>query len=739
MKKAFLLILMFISFPLVFGAEFDEWVSHNDTIEVAKTNFSAQTTEDLLILKEVNGSSRLVIPVNETELYNEYFFENKGVKNSLQDYLDKHGIDSVQGSSEETNTYMHKLEVSKIESYLDVNRKAEKTPYVFEEVQIDYDIKNTGDERLNGIDYIEEIPSFLKPLEFVLPEEDDREMDFGRDKIDWTLNLKPGESEKLRGVFRVVGIPKEGQSFKLKDAEVTYDSPAGTISKTIEEENFVVRHPLTINAESSLDMPYAEEQEFIFNLKNKHPSRNVDIKNARLSFCRHVDVQEIPDGTTKFQDAYLLDKGTLGAEEEKPFEFAIELTAFKPCPAVFDVVYSINGVEFEKQHAINLSNEVKEPEMELSYKTLNGSTIRGGDNFFIEFLAENTNEYFVDEAVIEINSDFFDKRKFVFRGFSGKVGNNLTLTLPSFEEDTDEKMNMTVALVSKTGSTRVFEKTENVRIKEGMAQNIFEISGEVLNYSGSEYKTKMSVLQLSDANVDNLTVIASSGDYTKKINFTPQEVSQLNSAGDSVTKEMDFKFMDNATQRMVNFTIDAVVEENQITEDESFLLNGTSFFDEPEEEEKKEEVKKAAPAGEEVEEEKDEFKLPFSISTYVVIGMGILILISVGFVLFNKSSPSKDGGISTYGGMGSKKENKGSYGPSNLNVAFDKVTKQFDQLGEQESKPAAKSQAPKQGDDITKLEEYINNRLSAGDSKRKIRKELQKNGWLDDVLDLFLK
>ena len=751
LKLVLCLILLF-SLNIMIGnaAEYNDWVSHNQTIKIGGKEYLSQTTPDILILREVNGSGKVVIPNDDTvKTYENYYFETTDVKNSLDDYLEEHGIDSIHASKEETNTYMHKLSVTEIKSQLKITREVEPSkPNIFDTIEITYSVENTGNKDLKGVEYKEDIPAFLLPKEYTYPDNNDKEAYLAnKRKIRWTFNVDQDETKELKGVFDIIGVPQEGQIFKLNKASASYDSPSGELSKWIDKQSIEVVTPFECDFTGNhKDVVYGDLFDFSFDFSNKHSTEEMKINNAKIQFCEHVTIDGIPDGMTKVDSYnYALSNANIEPSGLSSFVFEVSSSSLRNCPVMFDVDYDLKGVGFDESFATNITTETNKPGMKLSFDSISGDNVREGDDMKIDFEAENANDFDLDRAIIEIYSDFFSKKKFVFVGVGdgGKAANDFLTTIPSFQEDKKEKIYMNVTLVSSSGSEAEYQHTEQIKIDKGLADKIFDFSGSVKNVTNGTYYTELDILKLNDAGLNNMTVRLISDGLNKLLDFSDEDISKLKSSGKSITKKINLSFSGNDTIHNLSINMDAMVEGRIMNQEETFILNGTQMINLNKIVKDSDEVKnnssKKSSAGDNTWGGSGS-RGSFNLSVYIVIGFIVLGIIIAVFAFFNRDSAvtrirkSKAININDFG---KQKKRKDSGEVTDTAQIFDAVKNDYFNT----NTPAANddNSAPSSDSDISKLEGYINQRLSNGDSKSKIRKELKGKGWLDDVLDIFLK
>ncbi len=587
MRSIIYLTIFFAMMQMTSAAIFSGWIENNQTVTIDGTDYHTTTDEGVVILKEINGTTKIVLVVEGKKQIGDLVFEHVE-----EDKIETDIIDDIKVHAKETNLWKHKITVTKLSQTITSTRRiVPAEPFVFDTVNIEWEMKNTGSEKVLGIVYKEHIPIFLTPVRYKIKETDNERSMQNMYDVNWKFNLNPGETITLVGEFDI--IAKSG-SMELEEGTLTYTTIENPISTKIDAQDFPIRYPLEITYANTLSgIRYTGDFETTFNFNNEHPAELLDISKIRIDFPASVIVKQAPKGYEKTgTNSYVLKGQKIEAAGSLQHDFRLKSDFFDSNQVNISVDYIYKNSNFELEDTKNLTASFKKPSMDMIFTGRSGTTIRGGDILDIEFSLQNNEPYDIEEALVRITSDLFESRNFIYRHLKsntdiskGIIRKKFSVRLPTIDEAKAENINMTVIFKSMTNDTIRYFYSETLKVAEGISDMIYDITGTILNLSNDIYTIEIDVKKLTKDSVENLFLDIETEGEKHTINISADDLSKINNKIASIIVPAKVKADITSNFTKMSVTLRSLVDGREITEQREYYLNGTEFFTKEEAEE----------------------------------------------------------------------------------------------------------------------------------------------------------
>lgn len=750
----FMFFLFFLSaYPVDAANLFDSWVVNNQTITIDGKDYRAVTASEVLILYENNATGKIVLVRNSSTLVDDLLFTNADTKTTISDYLDKHEISGIH--TKEQDVYMHKLVVKKMEQVIKLTRNTDpKKPYLFDDFKVLIDIENTGDDDIIGAVYNEKVASFLKLISIRETTSDKEIQVLSPFEINWKFNIKEDEKLKLECTYQFIGLTGN-KKFMLPQAKANYVSYGTAMTTQLDSKELDVLYPLEIDFSSDpSSIGYNDKFDYTIDFVNAHSSKSFLVDQAVIIFPPGIYVDSFPDSFKKIDDKSYDNKYVLQSQVNIPYsetvsyDFKLISDAFEKDNVSVDVVYSFVNVGLENSFTKEIKPSFAQPSLDIEVRGKDGDTIRGGDLVEIEFTVTNNHKAEIDEAKISIYSELFDSYNYIFKyvppknhASRGRLTKTFTTRLPSLDKAKSIKFYLNATYLSLYGAKSSFSISKSVSVKEGISEKIFDIGGDSV-YANGTYNLTLDLKKLTSDAIDSLDVEISAGDHQESHTLSDDELDGLKSAGKSKVFLVVFED-DRESDLDVRVSSDMVVDGREMRQEEIFVLNRSSLI---------KAIDMKAQSNQSSSEDEQPLQqqennassqpntMEFNVSAQnIFITVGVILGIVAVFMLV-KNIKSKGPSIVPRLGMGKKKKKDQYQRAMDLyeEKSFDEA-QNIDLKATQDMQDMQSKFIPKSGSGIDALESYINKSISQGRSKSEIRSDLKAHGWLDDVIDIFLK
>ncbi len=745
MSKKYLLVLIsvlaFGIFPM-FCSGLDKWVSggSNFTFEHELFSVSAGEGQDAVILKS-NDTARapVVLKINQSYEYQglNYFFDS--IRDVNQKYYEKNNITGTHNGA--GKSYEYHITISRPQAKMTISRSiSSKTLSPMDIFNYSIKITNTGDVELTG-DYSEALPAYYRAttrLSYRKKGEDLREY-YGFSSpgsIRWKGTLKPGEDVVLVQSLQLAGTVIGSDVIQFNKGFFTY-SYLG-VNQSAESDILSPEYYYPLDAKISFSaktMKVDDEGTMTLSLADSKDSA-ITVNSVKVVVPDTMAVVDSGLEYTKSCGCYQW-HGSLDAHGAK--DLLIHFIAVKSGDVNITAEIDSSYLSFNRVSTVSKSipSEIDLPVIGLDAP----EKVDSNGDFSVGFSFDNKDSgYDFHNLRINITSGLFDDMQYIFtsiqkgavaaRSFSFKapfVGSDMVFAVNftyHFESSHDEVFNATAI--------------RNIQVKKVMfdPEIGLELAGYSLNSSGdssanSRITAMMNLSRLTNHTLDSAEI---------RIDFL-DDVIYISPSEDELQNHyaifpVVFYYPENISDKSAD--IEALIRYNK--GEDTFMLEKTFPVDLRTDAEKasQDQPKTGSglsdPSDYPQQDAGSGFRLGFD-SRMMLISLFVILFVFVMVVLFlfvsknkNKDEDKHDeyfSGIESdmvYGGNGA-----GSQGGSKKKVMWGR------------RKDKAENQAPLPSTELGPLEGYIKESRQRKVSNDKIRQNLLSQGWLEDIIEVFLK
>lgn len=671
-------ILSLLLFILPVSAEkkvFDDWVSHNDTIKINEFEYKVLATENLLILENTNNSGKLVLIYNITEDMDGVNWLNMGKK--YRGFDEDENITDIH--SDDPYIFEYHLYVTVPTHTIKVSREfLGRDNYVFDDYQLQVVVKNSGDEDLKYLTYSEEIPDFLIFKEA-------REVDTGRvlqitdsseKRIDWAFNIKQGEAKKIVIDYELAYFDNDKEYmfnpaqiiYKINDKEMVYDIKSSKI-------NF--EEPLVVSFISfSKRLDYGDEVDSKIRFSNSHETESVYLDDIYIRIPEGLEILDFDDSVIDEVTKEYLHIESLKVDQDSYEEIPVEFQSFISGNAevVVEYDYTFNNKKITSKAEKQFATSFDEPSIDLDISTSDDHSFRSGKLGYAQYSFFNNQDVELENVLIEISSNFFNKKSILLEKVaakrisedvltgkkfvsSGSVSDNISFQFPFVESKEKRVVSLVVRYSTKDGEERIVGKNISIEILPEIKKSHFSYSGFIESYEKSEYYVRLYIHKTSDEvpSAINFTVFGEG--FSQNVSFSDRESYGFRAEGQKRKYYLNIPIdpAKNESAYELHIKSKALIDGFVVEQEESFVLNPLSLeFTE------KEEVLKANFTTVENEtvlddsifekennsalDDMSEFFTMIFKSTIFKIFVGIFLVVLLGVILYNIYSKSEAGG-----------------------------------------------------------------------------------------------
>ncbi|MFP4403788.1 MAG: hypothetical protein ACLFPJ_05535 [Candidatus Woesearchaeota archaeon] len=775
-KSVFLFFLLIFSFLLISNGVFakkifDDYVVNNQEIKIENYTFRALSDEDLLILNDVNSTKRIILPIDDSVVFDTFLFQNEDSKTIFDDDLKKYNLSGIRTNQDDI--HLNKLLVTKITNALEISRSLKpKEPDFFSKLNVITKIKNVGNEDLVGIKFIDEIPIFLKLNNYTDVNLDRQLSNIAQNKINHKFNLKVDEEKTLIANYNIIGYSTN--NLTLPSSKLIYNAFDSDVELLSSEENLVLKYPLDISIKENINkVNYKKKFNLTLVLENKHLNNKIDLENFQIVLPKGLNLITNNDNIIKISENIYQIEGVIDKQEKKEIKLLFIPNLIGLESIKFMASYKFRNIDFNDELIQEFKVQFNDLTFDFDLKNPKTSIIRGGDLVNLDFSIENNEDVVIENLSVEIFSDLFNKINYKFLKLNSKtsVNNKINKEIPIFipSLDNDEFFNVTFKLSFDIGSNefKVYEKTKSYEILKGLSDEMFNVQLNFINTSNDLVFVNLTLIKLNNDLFDDLSIFINSTNKNEKINLNENQKTNLfnpsmkeffiysfkknnlsniepisiflniSKNNEEIKKEFKF-YLDLLSFNILDNKDEIILSQellSNITNTTNTSVNETSI-DASENSSSTNRSKDIFKDGQEIEDKK-KFEPKIKLFHFILFAIIIsFIIVGVSLIkLFKKENREE----------ATNKKKKFSFNFKNLFSKKKKGKKYEDPIDlglyNQENVSSTKrvSLIPAPGSGIEKLENYINVNKNFGKSNDEIRKNLKSEGWLDEVIDVFLK
>lgn len=707
---------------------FDGWVTNDQNVTIAGNIYSVNADIDVLVLKAIDGTSNIVLLSGSSKSLGDLMLTNSESKTTDADYLTKYNITAVR--TNDPTLYTHHLVVTKIKQAIEVTRSfSPNPPIIFDEVTITYTFKNTGDEDISGINYLEDVASFLTPIKYTYEGEEIRFANMR--KIDRKFNLKKGETYSFNGTFKL-GTISSG-NYSINEGRAKYLSFGNPFTSIDSRRDLKAVEPYKLYFTGASSATYRNEFDFGFKIENTHSDNELEIEGMDIYLPVGVVALSLQNEIINQSKTTLhINAFTIGAGSSKDFSFKLRLDSPGTSTLIVDTDYRFAGYFFSGQDEKNLTSTFIAPTLSLNMTPLSTEKLRSGSPVKIKFSITNKENKPIEDLSVKVHSDVFASRNFLFKSvpasntiFKGSLVKEFELTLPSSETDSEINVYMNASINALGGKKQYYSTSLKLPVLGGVSDELFDLVPEVYLDNSSSSMLKVSLTKLNDEYLSSSKLKISGDLITKSIELDAEELKQLEKSGSNFNLEFPIATEANKTYAIL-VSLDSTVDGFLTYQNFTFYVNGTDIATEipKEENQTTQEVVVNDPFAnkKEIEDSGYSFNMKHIVWSIVIIIVLTMIIATTAFL--KRKNVKWSNGVGAHVGSVAFSPNE-SYDP------LKNIPNQ---------KKENVSLVPKPGTGgIDALEKYISESKSSGKSATDIRSELKNHGWLEDIINIYLK
>ncbi len=637
---------------------------------------------------------------------------------------------------QEGNDISFKITVEKESGSVSISREASATSATLgETIDMTVTITNEGSDNVKII-YKEDLPSTVSldgTPEITKGTSTSTQKSTIAD-VYWSGVLYEGESATITYSFSIDRYPSTGTSITLDDIEFTYQDDTGTYPESVDAITISLSDPLTISFSSDSDeIQINDEVRYTVTLSN-NLANNIEITSFALT---------LPDITVTSMDSQLKQSGNTytWSGELNPFQevyFTYYVTPKYPGTYTFSASadYDYNGEQTATEttaFSIDASDIVAEI-------LLSSTSFDGGEPIIINYYVNNSDESISYSNVnIKISSSLFDTLNYVT---ALPAKQKILIKKQNFTAPyTNTEMEYETTLTGDLGNGDTFESSETITINPTEFTAPYAVAYTIngIDEENTNITMTLTLLTTLAQQPSRLAVVHSAEDYKKTISLTAEQITELfttqsytrswniptlSFTEDSVEMDAQLQYIDNSGTYYK--TLDSVeipvyqefVPEPTINETVNETITDTN--DEPTNETTEiptEEITESETPSVIISGEKEETSKKWG--WFIVILAALAgFSFAVVFIL--------------------KKKEKSAEIKKNIAQISGKQEQKKENIFER-AKDMIIHDIPKPDEGYEKLEEFIKHSINQGKTKEEVKKILAAKGWIEDVLEIYLR
>jgi hypothetical protein len=665
----------------------DYWVKNNQDLTVNKETFHIRVDADnSALIIDSNRTDRPLIVVKEGETVKDGLLEftYKSKKFELGDYA-KYNLTRINTENE---SVLHQLVISTLSTKVTAKKTLSvKEATIGDIFNITINIKNNGDVMITG-DYNEELPVYYACKgEMIRKTEEGEDRVLCAQKTHWRGTLQPGKEITITQNVQL--LPYKIPTADLNDGFFDYEYLDYPFNQTVSAKQPAYTKPFYV----SLSMgkgPFTTGKDYNLSI-TAHAEDDLTVKSLEIILPEGIVL-----GKKKGFNEGLRWQGRI---ENIPKLSAIIKPTFsgnQTINAIASIVFRGNNVDSEDE----LTVRIKAPEPIIDFAV--PSSAESGQAINTTFtINANGTEY--RDCLVRIGSEMFSQKEFDFPRLWDSASNIVEWKTPWIDSSKTYSILMTATCKTAFNQTISMKKEKNIAVRKAVWENLFVVSLEDMVPSESHNLYKIGIRKKANAELDSLKAQVNIAGFAFEQNFT-------NATSDSqlIVKNISTSVQASDIQVTLFYTKDGEKFENE------YKIN---ILEKPSGDPSNGNItRKPAFSYPEKKAMKFDMKSVKFNSSGVIISVAIVLCIFF-LVLFFAFMRTK-------GDSGEKAMMK-TMGVRNILGHPDATLKD--------------TGAPYPTTNLDILEEYVHGCLLKGKEKGKIKEELIKNGWMEEVVSVYLK
>jgi len=706
------LILLLMACSFVGASLFDDWVTTGENITAGGTVYTVYASGDAILLE--SSTIRVVVPLDYVIIKNGLEFSYLGYQSDYEDYLEKHNISGVHSGFAGNTTYH--LVIGKPAPAITIEKELSRDELaVKDELDIEITIKNTGDLRVLGT-YEEMLPPYLTKIGPLIVVRDDSDAEYNSQGVDlnWHGNIAQGETIKLLQPVQLAGSLSTSK-VAMKKGFFRYDYM---------EESFTVRtnpitadyiYPLALKFSLPETIDVGEKQEVEITLQNLR-EKPIKVSRMQIMLPEHIKLEKADSRLRQLSWSGDVTNITSFILSIRPL-YTGNMT----------IAANISSVYFGYPHTgVYTGSAIAEIDKPTAVFNIPDNVQSNGDAN-ISFKMDNEGAYQYTGVQVNISSELFNDQKYLFADFTDILSKEFSFRAPWASEDIEFPTIVSYRYTSEYGEAFGYEFNKSITVMG------LDFSPEVLLYIiNSSWDNTSGNLTIefsanrTNESVSQSTAIISVGGNVRYIslgfdNWTYSAVFNMgNMSPSSVDYMLNYKLENDtyflsgqlelplegipkpdqppAVNLIENQSADSPVHIGGSGGTEGFADNALAYIDE---------------SNLSIESGRIDFRMAVAL---------IIAVLAVFFVII----------AAIYSSRHKIHKSHMHRSEATEQLLDKKQVKTIDAEEVIESVPATTS-------DLSVLEGHITKMTAKGEPKEKIKKDLMAIGWLEDIIEVFLK
>jgi len=709
---AILVVFLLIISPVL---SYSGWLHNGENVSIEDETYTIVASGDdgsiLMITSDNPDRSRIVLEFGESIIKDGWKYTYSDRENEDDSYREKYNLSEIHDSS--PDVYKFSISIDEIEPKITVSKSiSDKELAPLDLFNISVVLKNTGEIEILGT-YNEPLPAYYKKNRGLLVIRNSGDPDKYQggttsSSFDWIGNLQEDDTVKLVQEIQLIGST-DSKKIDSNSGLLSYEYLDDQYSEKTDVLSPTYSFPLDIEIDFEKSEEEVGAEGEIQIMLNNEKDEVIKVNRMELEISDTVIIDKI---TFLEKEGYIYTwKGNIDSLSTKEFE--IDYSVFKSG----NITVKISATATFETFTDTISeSETIVSNIDLPVISLNApSRVQSNEKVEVGFTmnAEDTDSDFYD-VEIDLRSPLFEAviYRYTMLGSGADIGQNTDFMAPWVSSEQSFPINLTIVYRSVNHEPFVKTINKDITISKLSFDPHVLIDLQDYNISNKTVNLTFNISKIADAERIDISIVY--GDETFYI--YPRDDEDI------------YRVIIDSNKTLTKFTTRAKYTLNGSIYyfDKSFTMTAPSVV---------KSVKKAlAPLGTPVPEKKGRLRGFRTIkgtvepTTFIVALVVVLTLffIIISVIVFRKKGVSE------------------SREPHYMQMTEVLGTDQL--IDEEISKPDSGpfqprdlSTAPEPSTDLHQLEQFVNKKVSEGASKDEIKKELNSKGWLNDIIEVYLK
>jgi hypothetical protein len=707
---------------------FSNWVNPPANVTVANVTFLIEKTDAAgtsIMFTALDGSlPKVVLEVNQTDQKSGWVFSYTGRKSPLDDYIKTHNLTTIH--DDQSYNYSYNLKIEKLSSQLTVTKTmSDRTVSRRDNTNISITLSNAGQTPLQ-VTYEEPLPSYYEKVGYVMVDSggefDEYRAETSKDTISWYGLIGPKKTVKISQELKLVGTIVGSDNIGIGVGKATYkgDTGQGTVETPAINASYYQPIVITVTLSKST-VPVDSDLQATVKLSNVG-AELLNIDSAKITVSENLKTG-IRGDLTGSDNLYGW-SGRLEANDSK--QFLLDLSAFRSGNMTVQVEVSsgYRGFQHTDTGFSKGTITIKEPTISLDMN----ASVEGGSPVTARATFDNTQsgyDFVNISMVFATNLSEGTRITYAKIADKDKVDREMVLATPRVMTRLNYPVLLTVSYRSLHGELFTKTLTKNLDIRESKFPTDLNFT---FNSTGTDNTTSWYNLTVLRNGTAALTDIRIYVIYNQTRHPVMLQQLDINS-GTAVRGDAEVAGRAVAADALLS--IGYVKEGVRHEYTETVKLTGKQAIVQT--------ASNATPVAQNASDPMDymnqksgnPIELKMLDSKVIVIAVvGSLsvffVVVFVSVILYKRKVAGRhDAELSQF----SRVEETDTL-QSSATVYKVEGSRGMEMLS---------NEAPMPTTNLEILEDYIKRGLSSGKTKEVLKDNLVKNGWLPDVVEVFMK